>query len=390
MASTDVAVIRDRFRATFGRDAAVIASAPGRVNLIGEHTDYNEGFVLPMAIDRRTVVAVAPRDSADVYAASAQFPDARLVCRQPRASAEETHWSDYVGAVLWALERDGHDLSGFDILVSSDVPVAAGLSSSAAFELAVARAVCEACSIPWDARAMAVLGQRAENEFVGVRCGVMDQMAASVSRAGMATLLDCRSLATAFVAIPSDLAVVVMDSGVRRSLSGSEFNERRAACERATDAIRATYPSVRALRDVTPQMLDNVGNELDATTLRRARHVVAENERPAAMVRAFEQHDLPTAGGLLNDSHASLRDLYEVSSNHLDIICDEARAHAACYGARLTGAGFGGCAIAFVDTTVAPEFIAAVQPRYESRTYKKSEFFVALPSQGATVDVPRP
>lgn len=380
------ALIRARFRDTFGRDAEVVASAPGRVNLIGEHTDYNDGFVLPMAIDRRTYVAIASREDDRIVAASSEFPGTQDVSRTSRGPGDARQWSDYIGAVAWALQPGAQRTRGFDVLVSSDVPVGAGLSSSAALELAVARALAASASHPWDAVSMAVLGQRAENEFVGVRCGIMDQMASAASRAGAAMLLDCRSLQTTFAVMPAALAVIVMDTGVRRALSGSEYNERRGACERAVAFIAAHQPKVRALRDVSREMLETYASRLDAATYSRALHVVDEIRRPAAMTRAFAANDLHAAGALLDESHASLRDLYEVSSAQLDIACEEARSHPACYGARLTGAGFGGCAIAFVERAHATEFIATVQPRYEARTYKQSSFFAVAPSEGARLD----
>lgn len=379
-------MIADAFRTVFGREPEVMASAPGRVNLIGEHVDYNEGFVLPMAIDRRTSVAMARRDDTKILAASAQFPGTQEARHTPRRGAGDPNWSDYVGAVAWALQGDGESAPGFDVYVESDVPTGAGLSSSAALELALARGISAMTGTAWVERDMALAGQRAENEFVGVRCGIMDQMASSMSRAGAAMLLDCRSLDASFTAIPHALAIIVMDTGVRRALSASEFNERRSACEQAVLTIQARHHDVRALRDVTPGMLDECAPLLDAHTLRRVQHVVSEMSRPAAMVRALEANDLRAAGALLNDSHASLAKLYEVSSTHLDIICEEARAHPACYGARLTGAGFGGCAIAFVDADRPNEFIAAVQPRYEARTYKKSAFFRASPAAGARLE----
>jgi len=380
------ALIRDQFRALYGREATAVASAPGRVNLIGEHTDYNDGFVLPMAIDRRTWVAVAPRSDERVFASSSQFPDRQEVLFRHGAHAGTRPWNEYIAGVVWAMQSSVGAVRGFDAHVVSDVPVGAGLSSSAALELAVACALSAMHGARWDARAMAMLGQRAENEYVGVRCGIMDQMAAAASRAGSVMLLDCRSLHATYAPLPPGLGVVVMDTGVRRALSASEYNDRRDACERATHTIAETWPAVRALRDVAPDMFAQVHTRMDPLVERRARHVIGEMQRPSAMTHAFAAGDVRAAGALLDDSHASLRDLYEVSSSHLDIVCEEARLHPACYGARLTGAGFGGCAIAFVDATRVDDFIASVQPRYEGRTYKKSSFFAALPSAGAHME----
>ena len=354
-------MLADRFRARFGGAPDVVASAPGRVNLIGEHTDYNDGFVLPMAIDRRVWVAVRRRadDATDI---DAQHDGGR-----------------YVRAVVEVLRRT-HGIPGFDVLVEGDVPVGAGLASSAALELAAVRAIAELAEIAWDARTMARLAQRAENEIVGVQCGIMDQLAVACGRRDAALLLDCRSLEIEQVALPAEVAIVVMDTGVRRALAASGYNDRREACERAARAF-----GVRALRDATPAMLEKAAT-LDADARDRARHVIEENARPRALAAALRAGDFQRAGEIVNDSHTSLRDLYAVSSDHLDRVCALAREHPACYGARLTGAGFGGCAIALVRASDADAFIGAVQPRYEAATYKKSEFFVARADDGARLE----
>ncbi len=364
----------------------MVASAPGRVNLIGEHTDYNDGFVMPMAIDRRVCVAASARADHRVVLYSDTFREhAEFALDAAKNAGEPAVWSNYVRAVAWALIESGMRLSGIDAVIGGDVPLAAGLSSSAALEIAVARAFCDIGGVAWDAVALARLAQRAENEFVGVNCGIMDQLASSCGRAGFAMLLDCRTLEMIHVELPSAIAVVVMDTGVRRSLAGSEYNERRAACEAAVAPIRSRHPSVGALRDVSTGMLEEVREVLEPATLRRATHVVMENARPAEFARALAAHDFARAGGLMNDSHASLRDLYEVSSTQLDLACDLARAHPACFGARMTGAGFGGCAIALVRADGASDFITTVQPRYEAASYKRSRFFVARADDGARV-----
>jgi galactokinase len=362
--------IVERFRRHFGEIPAAVASAPGRVNLVGEHTDYNDGFVLPMAIDRRTFVAVSLRrdDRVDVV------------------STEGANGERYVNAIVLALRMMGIAVVGANVVVSGDVPIGAGLSSSAALELAAARAICELTAVSWDAMAMAQLAQRAENDHVGVRCGIMDQVASSAGRRGHALLLDCRSLDRTFVELPAEVSVVVMDTGVRRALADTEYNNRRSACEEAVKVIREIAPGVRALRDVTPEMLANAATRLDPVVLRRARHVVLENARPPALLEALRARNLAAAGALMNDSHSSLRDLYEVSSQHLDIVCEVARAHGSCRGARMTGAGFGGCAIALVDADGVDDFIRTVQPRYESRTYMRSAFFVVAADDGARLE----
>jgi len=366
-------VIAERFREQFRADPQVLASAPGRVNLIGEHTDYNDGFVLPMAIDRRIHVALSSRSDSDINVVAEAFP------------ARSGSYERYVEAVVAEL-RGTHALPGANLLIAGDVPIAAGLASSSALELAVARGLCELAGISWDPLTMARLAQRAENERVGVQCGIMDQISASCSRRGSAMLLDCRSLDLAYVDLADEVAIVVMDTGTRRGLGETAYNDRRAACERVVNVIRRVAPDVRALRDVSASLLKEAASLLEPVDLARASHVVHENQRPGALVQALSAFDYRAAGDVMNQSHASLRDLYDVSSLHLDIICEAARAHPACYGARMTGAGFGGCAIALVRSADSSSFISQVQPQYESHSYKRSDFFVVSPDEGARLE----
>lgn len=378
-------LVARKFRAKFGVEPVAVASAPGRVNLVGEHTDYNEGFALPMAINRRLSVAVSERDDARVVAYAESFGEQRELDVVGPAGSGSRQWSDYVAAVFRALAAE-RALPGMNVYVGTGVPIGAGVSSSAALEIALARAVAEAIGSAWDPLHMARVAQRAENEFVGVNCGIMDQLTAATAREGVALLLDCRTLDAAHVDFPDDAAVVVMDTGVRRSLSTSDYNARRSVCEYVVKRVRSLAPNVRALRDVNRALLDTARVLLDATAFRRARHVVDENARPAALAAALRRGDYDGAGAVLDESHTSLRELYEVSSPHLDIICEEARAHPACYGARMTGAGFGGCAIALVTRGGVEDFIMTVQPRYESRSYKRSDFFMVRPDDGARVE----
>jgi galactokinase len=378
----DLDALGRRFQSAFGGPATGVALAPGRVNLIGEHTDYNDGFVLPMAIDRYTAIAFRERDDRVLHAAAAAFPEQRKVPLDGLEPGIEG-WTGYVAGVAWALERAGHPVKGLDLLVDGDVPMGAGLSSSAALELATARALAAASGIEWDPVAMAKLGQKAENEFVGMNCGLMDQLASAACQEGCALLLDCRSLESEPVELPDDVRVVVMDTGARRELVGSAYNARRASCETAVGVLRRHRAEVRALRDVTEGQLEAVREELDDESYRRARHVVVENLRPVAFAAALRGGDLSGAGRLMNDSHASLRDLYEVSSPELDRMTELARGHSACHGARLTGAGFGGCAIALVDAAGAEAFSAEVHAAYRSEIDLPSAFFVCRPSAGA-------
>jgi galactokinase len=366
-------------------EPAGIAFAPGRVNLIGEHTDYNDGFVLPMAIEEGIAAAFRPNrdDLLRVHASdigdTREIPLALLRERKVPASG----WFRYPAGMAAMMLGAGAPLSGTTIALASSLPSGAGLSSSAAVELVIARALAAAAGIEWDARRMSILAQQAEQEFAGVACGIMDQMAVAFAQAGRALLLDCRSLETTGVELPADVRVVIMNSGVRRSLASSAYNDRRAACERAVAATRAFDPRVRALRDVDGALLERSKQAMDQVAFRRASHVVAENTRPGQFARALDARDLPAAGSIMLDSHASLRDLYEVSCAELDVLVELAMAAGGCYGARLTGAGFGGCAIALVDADRVETFSAAVAPAYRERTGLECALIVSRPSAGA-------
>ena len=373
------------FSARFQRASAGVAVAPGRVNLVGDHTDYNDGFVLPMALGLGTACAFSPRDDGRLrvhFTASDVTSEASLA--ELRAPGGAGSFS-YVAGVAWALLEKGHEVRGLDAVVAGSLPIGAGLSSSASLELAAARAFCSASGVRWNAVAMAKLCQHAENDYVGLSCGIMDLYAAADASEGTALLLDCRSLEARPVPVPDHALVVVMDTGSRRGLAGSTYNERRASCEAAVRALSPLRPGLRALRDVDEAMLRAGRDRLDAITYARAAHVVAEIQRPRAMAKAFEIGDLDTAGRIMNDSHASLRDLYEVSSPELDLMTELARAHPACYGARLTGAGFGGCAVALVRTRAGDEFVTEVAAAYRERRpdLSNSALFGCRPSAGA-------
>jgi galactokinase len=360
-----------------------IALTPGRINLIGEHTDYNDGFVLPMAIDRYVGVAFAPRaeDRLRVYAAD--FEEIRTIPLDGLHPERFDGWSRYVAGIAWTLREAGLLVPGGDFAIHGNVPIGSGLSSSAALAMAVARALFALGGTEWDPTLAAKLGQRAENEFVGVPCGIMDHFAAAASGNGTALLLDCRSLEIRKVSIPESACVIVMDTGVRRQLTDGIYNERFDRCQEAVRVIRRRDSSVKALRDVSVEKLQEFRNEMDPTTFRRSSHVVAENWRPVEMADALEQGDLQTAGRLMGDSHASLRDLYDVSCEELDYMVELAAQHSACYGARLTGAGMGGCAVALVDRAEATDFIDTVGASYRSRFNGPSSLFRCEPSEGA-------
>lgn len=358
------------FQKLFGAAPRFVVRAPGRVNLIGEHTDYNEGFVLPMAIDRATWIALRPTAAAEVRLHSLAHNE-MATFSLPKMEKRDRHWSEYPKGVAWALQQAGHALTGWEGVVGSDVPIGAGLASSASFELAVARAFAAVSQLPWDPVTIARLCQRAENQWVGVNCGIMDQTIAAAGKAGHALLIDCRSLELQPVPLPTGCVVVVMDTMTRHGLVNSEYNQRRAECE----AVARQF-GVRALRDLTPQ-------QLPANVSRRARHVVTEIDRT---LRAARTRDPVEFGRLMNASHDSLRDDFEVTNQELNIMVDCARALPGCYGARMTGAGFGGCAVALVAAPAADAFVSEVAKAYAARTGLTPKIYLCTASDGASVE----
>jgi galactokinase len=386
---------RKSFETAFGTSVRPqVAVAPGRVNLIGEHTDYNDGFVLPIAIDRHVAVAFAPRADHMLRAHSAAFEETRELAletlEQRTASAPEKRsgrggWFGYVAGVAWSMLSAGISVRGADLAIVSDLPVGAGLSSSAAVEIAVARALASVSDRTWNPRAAALIAQRAEHAFAGVACGIMDQLSVAAAREDCALLIDCRSLETRDVSIPETARIVVFDSGVRRELAASAYNDRRASCERVVACLRERDAWVRALRDVDDAMLAARASLLDPVDVRRAAHVIAENRRPAALSDAFEANNLERAGRLMIQSHESLRDLYQVSSPELDALVELAIAQPGCLGARLTGAGFGGCAIALVEAGSVERVMSTVEIGYEERIGRPTTAFVCRPSAGAQI-----
>lgn len=375
--------IRDRvaseFRRIFGSEPNSFSRAPGRVNLIGEHTDYNDGFVLPMAIDRAVWIAWRSRKDGRVIA-HALAMDGPVQFNLDGPAEKGKGWGEYVKGVAWAVRRESIDLKGWEGVIGGDVPQGAGLSSSAALELAVARTFAAASEFPWDPISAALTCRRAENEWVGVSCGIMDQLISAAGREGHALLIDCRSLGSEAVPLPSGVVVVVLDTQTRRGLVGSAYNERRAQCERA-----ASHFGVKALRDVSEARLDGEAGELDDLTFRRARHVISENRRTLEAARAMREGDAHPLGVLMNESHGSLKHDFEVSSPELDAMVESASESPGCLGARMTGAGFGGCAVALVREARSGEFLERVTRAYKERTGLVGDVYVCHPANGAQV-----
>jgi galactokinase len=377
--------VAHEFERRFGEAPALLARAPGRVNLIGEHTDYNEGFVLPIAIDRAAWIALRPRDDARVSVYSLAFEQEAafdLTDEARRGGA----WQEYLRGIGWALrhsEGTPRSLRGWEGVLAGDVPLGAGLSSSAALELATARAFIGVAGLPWRPAEMARLAQRAENEWVGVNCGIMDQLISAAGELDHALLIDCRSLATRAVPLPANVSVVVLDTSTRRGLVDSAYNERRAQCETA-----ARFFGVRALRDVDAATFATRADGLDDVTRRRAHHVVTENTRTLAAADALARSDLRAVGVLMNESHSSLRDDFEVSRPELDQMVAIAREQQGCYGARMTGAGFGGCAVALVDAASAERFARVVMHDYHASVGLMPAVYLCSAAAGASLERP--
>lgn len=371
--------VTEAFQSRYGTAPPLIVRAPGRVNLIGEHTDYNDGFVLPMAIDRAVWIALRPRADGYVvvyaveYNEVAEFSLAEMVNRHGL-------WAEYIKGVAWALQEAGHALTGWEGVVLGDVPIGAGLSSSAAIELAAARAFASVSGLAWVAPEMAKIAQRAENEWVGMKSGIMDQMISAVGEDGRALLIDCRWLTTDAVPLPADTVVVILDSSTRRELVTSAYNERRSQCEAA-----AQFFGVPALRDLDITRFNAAADLLDPVVAKRARHVITENARTLQAAAAMRAGDAVELGQLMNASHLSLRDDFEVSRAELDTMVEIAQAQPGCYGARMTGGGFGGCAVALVQAASAEAFAAAVGAQYTAATGKTPAIYVTTAQPGAAV-----
>jgi galactokinase len=368
-----------QFTKRFGQSPRWVIRAPGRVNLIGEHTDYNDGFVLPLAIDRAVWIALRPRDDRRVAVYSIDYDEAREFSLDGMQN-EKAGWIEYLKGTAWSLQDAGFKLTGWEGVMQGDVPLGAGLSSSAALEMATARALAAAGNLDWNPAKMAKLGQRAENKWVGVNCGIMDQLISAAGRAGHALLIDCRSLETQPVPFPPGTAVVVLDTSTRRGLVDSAYNERRSQCEAA-----AKFFGVSVLRDVTMEQFQRAADKLDGLTRRRALHVIGENDRTVQAAAAMRRGDAVETGRLMQESHRSLRDDFEVSSDALNAMVECASSHEACYGARMTGAGFGGCAMALIRADAAADFVARTAAAYEKKTGHKPAVYVCQATSGAEV-----
>jgi len=382
MNDTSTIDLQHRFRARFGTDGTVFR-APGRVNLIGEHTDYNEGFVLPAAIDLACRVVAAPRDD-DRLVIHSESVGATFTARLGDA-ARSRQWSDYPLGVAWSLQRDGYALRGADLLIDSNVPIGAGLSSSAAIEVAVGYALLDVAGHAVDRKRLALACQFAENEFVGARCGIMDQYVSCHGAAGSAVLLDCRALTHRIVRLPDGVEMVICNTMVKHEISTGGYNTRRAECEEGVRKLAAALPDIRSLRDVTRDDLERHRDLLTPLIYRRCRHIVTENARVHRLAAALEARDRAAIGALMAESHRSMRDDFEISCPELDVMVDLATrdGNPHVLGARMTGGGFGGSAVVLVDEAHADALRQHLGPAYQAATGIAAEIRACHAADGA-------
>ncbi|MGC1648293.1 MAG: galactokinase [Candidatus Sulfotelmatobacter sp.] len=379
--STDE-LLTERFREKLGTELRIFR-APGRVNLIGEHTDYNDGFVMPAAIGFYTWVAAAKREDRVLEAYSDHFDEKIILSLDALDGPPTRHWSDFIRGVAATLQRAGHSLSGANLAIHGEVPLGAGLSSSASLEVATALALAQAAGISLPRLELAKLCQTAEHEYVGTRCGIMDQFIATFGASGRALMLDCRSLEYKLLPVPNDLCLVVCNSMVSHEHASGEYNRRRMDCEAGVKLLASYLPSVRALRDVQMADLEKLKDAMPEIIYRRCRHVVMENQRVLGAAKALQSQDAERLGCLMYESHASLRDDYEVSCKELDLLVELAISVPGIYGARMTGGGFGGCTVNLVRADCADAFKAQIARKYEAATGIVPDLYVCEPAQGA-------
>mmetsp|Transcript_2413 Transcript_2413/g.4225 ORF Transcript_2413/g.4225 Transcript_2413/m.4225 type:complete len:399 (-) Transcript_2413:71-1267(-) len=371
------------FESTYGCKASVAVAAPGRVNLIGEHTDYNEGFVFPLALEKNTVLVANPRDDQTVSIVS-EFAAGKVVTFEasPDLQPGEPEWANYVKGMVAIFMREGIPVKGFNAAIASDVPAGGGVSSSAALEMA-AGTVLEALNEHELKKSVkAQWGQKVEHEFANVPCGIMDQLISASAHAGHALLIDCRSLETTLAPLDDpSVCIVVTNSNVKHSLSGSEYPQRREQCATAAKALGVGF-----LRDATMEQLEALPSDaLDSVTIARARHVISEDERTLQFLEALKARKYDLAGQLMNQSHVSMRDDYEVSVPEIDQLVEIAQSVKGVYGSRLTGGGFGGCTVTLVDEKAVPDLLKAIDEKYLPDSKKKASYFVTKAGKGARV-----
>ncbi len=377
-----LASLVERFSRLYGT-TPLVCRAPGRVNLIGEHTDYNDGFVMPAAIQYYTWVAAAQREDRILSVYSEQFDERIEFSLDKLAAPRSEHWSDYVRGVAAVLQAEKYELRGANLMISGEVPLGAGLSSSAALEVSTALAISGVSGIDVPSLELAKICQWAEHEYAGTHCGIMDQFISIFGKTGRALMLDCRSLDYRLVALPKDVRVVICNTQVRHELAGGEYNRRRADCEAGVAWLQRHDSKITALRDVTQELLECYQTELPELVYCRCRHVVSENQRVLAAATALKSGDMQQFGTLMYASHASLRDDYEVSCGELDLLVEIASGVQGVYGARMTGGGFGGCTVNLVAAEAVSSFESQVSQQYQAKTGTTLPIYVCSAAQGA-------
>jgi len=364
-------------------DKPRVFRAPGRVNLIGEHTDYNDGFVMPAAIEFYTFAAIGPRADSKLSVYSDNFSEAVEFDLDRIDRGPTGHWSDYVRGVAGVLLTKGIKLHGANLVLRGEVPIGAGLSSSAAIEVAAANALLANSGVEMDRAEVARVCQKAEHEYAGTMCGIMDQFIACFGQRQHALMLDCRSLSYQLLPLDDNVRLVICNTNVKHELAGGEYNLRRASCEDGVRILRQHLPAIRALRDVTPEDLEKFAGEIPETTYRRCRHVVSEDVRVEEAARALLRGDMKEFGVLMAESHRSLRDDYEVSCAELDAMVEIASAIDGVYGARMTGGGFGGCTVNLVRANAVEAFTSTIKREYQRATNLAADVYVCSAAEGA-------
>ncbi len=383
--------VKTLFRNRFGAAPLFIARAPGRVNLLGEHVDYNDGFVLPAAIDRASYLAFSPADSEQTTLVAADlaeevcFGSYGLSAKKQVNGSSLPDWALYPAGVMWSLNEAGYTTQAMNGVLISDVPRGAGLSSSASVEMAFGVAWQQLGGWQILAMQMAQIGQRAENAYVGVNCGIMDQFASACGVANQLLLLDCRSLNWQTLPIPARATIVIADTSVRRKLTTSGYNERRMACQEAVRILSQELIGIQSLRDVSVESFNQLAHQLPAIVEKRARHVVEEIERTQLAVPLLAQGNIEAFGQIMNACHSSLRDLYEVSTPELNTMVKIAQQLKGCFGARLTGAGFGGCTVNLVEKEAAAAFASDLAVQYQQATGLEPKVYICHASDGANI-----
>ena len=389
----DKQALLSRFREHFSEEAQLFARAPGRVNLLGEHVDYNDGPVLPAAIDRSIYLAARPTSDDVVSLAALDFGESVAFNLDDLDRKLDVNglplpaWATYPAGVAWALRKDGRSVGGMQVAYTSDLPIGSGLSSSAAVEVGFGMSWNISQALGIDRLALARLCQHAENAYVGVACGLMDQFSSACGVDGHALFFDTRSLEYRPMPLPQGLSIVIADSGMRRSLANSAYNERRHSCEQAVELLRQYLPGIRSLRDVSPPEFAAYGDFLPPVVRKRAEHVVREIARVFSAVSALNRGDAQIFGALMYSSHTSLRDLYEVSLPELDLLVKIARGLPGCLGARMTGGGFGGCTVNLVEAPHASAFIQGLTQAYQQQAQRQAQVFVCQASAGVEVEM---